>query len=67
MFPKKLRSRKFWNALVGEIVGIVVLFNGVAAGEKFATIAGAIIVVAVVLGYLKAEKDIDVASVSPLR
>lgn len=61
--PNKMKSRKFWNAVVGEVVGIVTLFMGIAQGEKFAVIAGAVITVAVILGYLKAEKDIDVAAV----
>lgn len=59
----KLTSRKFWNAVVGEIAGLVTLFIGVAEGEKFTIIAGAVITIAVILGYLKAEKDIDVASI----
>ena len=59
--PEKLKSRKFWNALVGEIVGIVTLFCGITQGEQVAVIAGAAITVAVVLGYLKAAKDVDVA------
>jgi len=58
---EKMKSRKFWNAVVGEIVGIITLFCGIAQAEKFAVIAGAIITIAAVLGYLKAEKDIDVA------
>lgn len=58
----KLTSRKFWNAVVGEIAGLVTLFIGVAEGEKFVIIAGAVITIAVILGYLKAEKDVDVAS-----
>jgi hypothetical protein len=56
---EKLKSRKFWNAVVAEIAGLISLFYGVAAGEKFAIIAGAILTVAVALGYLHAEASID--------
>ncbi|MBA7506492.1 hypothetical protein ES706_05183 [subsurface metagenome] len=59
--PDKLKSRKFWNAVVGEIAGLVALFCGLAQGEMVAIIAGAVLTIAVTLGYLKAEKDIDVA------
>ena len=57
----KLTSRKFWMAVVGEITGLVTLFAGVAEAEMISIIAGAIITILVVLGYLKAEKDVDVA------
>lgn len=57
----KWTSRKFWNAVVGEVAGLITLFVGVAQAEEFAIIAGAVITVLVVLGYLKAEKDVDVA------
>jgi uncharacterized membrane protein len=59
--PEKLKSRKFWNAVAGEIAGLVTLFIGVAQGEMVAIIAGALLTIAVTLGYLKAEKDVDVA------
>ena len=57
----KLTSRKFWNAVVAEVVGIVTLIYGTNVGDQVATIAGAVILIAAVLGYLKAEKDVDVA------
>jgi len=57
----KWTSRKFWNAVVGEVAGLIALFYGIAQAEKFSIIAGAIMVIAVTLGYLKAEKDVDVA------
>ena len=57
----KWTSRKFWQSVVGEIVGLISLFVGIAQAEKFSIIAGALIVILVTLGYLKAEKDIDVA------
>lgn len=61
MNGSKLKSRKFWNAVVGEIAGLITLFTGLAQSEEFTVIAGAAITVLVVLGYLKAEKDVDVA------
>jgi len=57
----KWTSRKFWNAVVGEVAGLIALFMGIAQAEKFSIIAGAIVIIAVTLGYLKAEKDVDVA------
>ena len=57
----KWTSRKFWNAVVGEVAGLIALFMGIAQTEKFSIIAGAVILVLVTLGYLKAEKDVDVA------
>ena len=55
----KLTSRKFWNALLAEVVGIVTLICGANAGEQTAIIAGAVILIAATLGYLKTEGDID--------
>lgn len=59
--PEKLKSRKFWQSVVGEVVGIVTLIYGVSAGELVSTIAGAAITILIILGYLKAEGDIDKA------
>ena len=61
MSTNKLTSRKFWIAAVTEIVGLITLFAGAAQGEQVQIIAGAVIAIAVALGYLKAEKDVDVA------
>ena len=58
----KWTSRKFWLAVVGEVSGLITLFAGAVQAEKFSIIAGALITIAVALGYLKAEKDIDVAN-----
>ena len=55
----KWLSRKFWVALVPEVVGIVVFIFGATAGNWVATIAGGIIALATALGYLKVEGDID--------
>ncbi|MBA7541068.1 hypothetical protein ES705_33375 [subsurface metagenome] len=62
----KLQSRKFWNAVAGEIAGLITLFIGVAQGEMVAIIAGALLTIAVTLGYLKAEGDIDKARAAKL-
>jgi len=47
--------------LVGSIAGVITLAVGNAQGEQFTIIAGAIVSILCVLGYLKAEKDVDVA------
>ena len=57
----KLTSRKFWVSVVTEVVALVTLISGVQTGERVQVIAGAVIAVAVVLGYLKAESEIDKA------
>lgn len=59
--PKKLQSRKFWVMVAGEIQGIVILFKGIEAGNTFIALAGMVLTLLVILGYLKAEKDVDVA------
>ena len=56
---EKFLSRKFLNSLVGEIVGIVTLFWGIQTGEMVQVIAGAVITIAVVLGYVCVEGSID--------
>ena len=57
----KWKSRKFWVAIIGQVVGIVALIWGVSIAGQVEAIAGAVIVILATLGYLKAEKDIDVA------
>ena len=57
----KWKSRKFWVAIVGQVVGIVALIWGASIAGQFETISGAVIITASTLGYLKAEKDVDVA------
>jgi len=57
----KLTSRKFWVTVVSGVAGLISTIVGAQAANDFQTIAGAIITIAVVLGYLKAEKDVDVA------
>lgn len=60
----KLTSRKFWVAMVGQIVGIVSLILGAAAAQQVEVVAGAVIMIATALGYLKVEGDIDKAKQS---
>lgn len=59
MIKEKLSSRKFWNALIAEIVGIITLIWGANMGKQVAIIAGAVVLIAATLGYLKAEGDVD--------
>ena len=55
----KWTSRKFWTAIVGQMVGIIALVWGASAAEQVEAIVGAVILIASTLGYLKAEGDID--------
>ncbi len=61
--PDKLKSRKLWNAVAGEIAGVVTLFWGAAASDKFMIVAGAVLSILVILGYLYTEGQIDKESV----
>ena len=61
MKPSKLKSRKFWVAIIGQVVGIVALIWGASIAGQGEAISGAVIVILATLGYLKAEKDVDVA------
>jgi len=55
----KWTSRKFWTAIVGQIVGIIALIWGASTAGQVEAIAGAVIIIASTLGYLKVEGDID--------
>jgi len=55
----KWTSRKFWTAIVGQIVGIIALIWGASTAGQVEAIAGAVIIIASMLGYLKVEGDID--------
>ena len=57
----KWKSRKFWVAIIGQVVGIVALIWGASIAGQVEAISGAVIVILATLGYLKAEKNIDVA------
>ena len=59
---EKFFSRKFLLALSTQVEGFAVLIWGLSAGETVATIAGAVIMVGVALGYVKTEGDIDKAN-----
>ena len=55
----KWTSRKFWTAIVGQVVGIVALIWGASTAGQVEAIAGAVIIIISTLGYLKVEGDID--------
>lgn len=57
----KLKSRKFWTAMIGIIVGIAISF-GVDA-EAINQVAGAITVLGSVMTYIYTEGKIDAAAV----
>ena len=61
--PNKFKSRKFWLAVVGGVGGLVTLFLGIDASEKVTQVAGAVIAVLTILGYLYAESSIDKARI----
>ena len=52
-------SRKLWVAIIGQVVGIVSGIWGAQVANQISVIAGAIILIACTLGYLKVEGDID--------
>ncbi len=58
----KWKSRKFWVAMVSQVVGVVTLVWGTQTGEQVSIIAGAVITILSSLGYLKVEGDIDKAA-----
>jgi len=58
----KWTSRKFWVAIIGQVVGIVTLIWGASTAGQVEAIAGAVIIIVTALGYLKVEGDIDKAA-----
>jgi len=60
----KLKSRKFWVAVVASIVGLVTTIWGQSVGDTVNTIAGAAITIATALGYLFVEGSIDKANLN---
>jgi uncharacterized membrane protein len=63
MEENKWKSRKFWMAVVAGIVGLVTAIWGTAVGEMVSTIAGAVLVVLVSIGYITAEAKVDAARI----
>lgn len=52
---------EFWAALIGQVVGLVVLFGGITAGQgdemaaALKSISGGVLSVLTILGYIKAQ------------
>ena len=59
---EKLKSRKFWAAIVGVIVGIALAFG--VDGDTITTVAGAATTIASVVVYIYTEGKIDAAAVN---
>ncbi len=59
-WKKKLTSRKFWMAVAGFVVGIVMAFNGSA--EVAETVSGCIMSGASVIAYIIGEGLADSAN-----
>lgn len=57
----KWTSRKFWMAVIAGLTGIVTTIWGTSAGDTVSTIAGAVLVVLVAVGYITAEAKVDAA------
>ena len=58
-WKRKLTSRKLWIAVAGLVSGLIVTFGGSEAAAS--TVAGVILQIASILGYLLAEGMIDAA------
>lgn len=61
----KWKSRKFWESVIGAIVGIIAMFGGPQWNPEpvvqiVTVVSGAVLTLLCILGYLKAEKDVDV-------
>jgi inner membrane protein involved in colicin E2 resistance len=56
---ERLKSRKFWTAMITNIAGIVTLIWGAQTGEQFTLIAGCVLSIAATLGYVYVEGSID--------
>ena len=57
----KLTSRKFWAAVVGAVMGIATVF-GLDEGV-ISTVAGSVMTIASILGYILTEGRIDKARI----
>ena len=58
---RKLTSRKLWMALAGVATGIATMMG--TDSNDIATISGAVLSAASILGYLSAESAVDAARV----
>lgn len=56
---RKLTSRKLWVALAGVATGIATMLG--AESNDIATVSGAVLSAASILGYLTAEASVDAA------
>ena len=63
MEENKWKSRKFWMAVVAGVVGLITTIWGTAVGEMASTIAGAVLMVLVAVGYITAEAKVDAARI----
>lgn len=58
---EKFTSRKWWLMIWGELVGGGTALWGSNGGDETMTYAGLALMTIIALGYLMAEKDVDVA------
>lgn len=63
MEENKWKSRKFWMAVVAGVVGLITTIWGTAVAEMASTIAGAVLMVLVAVGYITAEAKVDAARI----
>ena len=57
---RKLSSRKFWAAIAGIVVGVVVSFGG--DGDTISSIAGTVMSIISAVTYIIAEATVDKTS-----
>lgn len=60
-WKKKLSSRKFWAAVSGVVISIMVIFGADSGSQE--RIAGAITSAGVLAAYILAESSVDKAAV----
>ena len=58
---EKFTSRKWWLMLWGQLIGGGTALYGSNGGDETLTYVGLALMAIIALGYLKAEKDVDVA------
>ena len=59
---EKLKSRKFWAALLGVAVGVGLVFG--IEGDTITAVAGAVTALVSVVTYVRTEGKIDAAAVA---